>query len=125
MRADFRLAVAEHARALGLETIARRDDVVDLVTDVMHAAVGIALEEFRDRRIRAERLEQFDLGIGQHDENGGDAMLGLRHRLGHLGAERLAIGARRLFDVAHRDGDVIEPSDHLDSLRCYTVSTCT
>ena len=48
--ADLRLAVAEHARALGLEPVARRDDVVDLVADVVNAAVGIALEKFRDRR---------------------------------------------------------------------------
>jgi hypothetical protein len=48
--ADLGLAVAEHARAVGLEPVAHRDDVVDLVADVVDAAVGIAVEEFRDRR---------------------------------------------------------------------------
>src|SRR5262249_44300857 len=50
VRAGPRLAVAEHARALRLERVARGADVVDLGADVMDAAVGIALEEFRDRR---------------------------------------------------------------------------
>ena len=48
--ADLGLAVAEHPRALRLEPVARRDDVVDLVADMVDAAVGVALEELGDRR---------------------------------------------------------------------------
>ena len=47
--ADLRLPVAEHARALRLELVARRKNVVDLVADMMDAAVGVAVEEFGDR----------------------------------------------------------------------------
>src|SRR6185369_17165380 len=63
MCADFRLAIAEHASARRLELVARGADVVDFVTDVMDAAVGIALEELRDGRILAERLQQLDFGV--------------------------------------------------------------
>ena len=54
----FGLAVAEHARALGFELVARGDDVFDLVAEMMHAAFWIALQEFGDRRVRAERMQQ-------------------------------------------------------------------
>ena len=43
--ADFGLAVAKHACSFGLETVAGDHDVVDLVTDVMDAAVRIAIQE--------------------------------------------------------------------------------
>src|ERR1051326_8189794 len=79
---------------------------------MVDTAVRIALEELRDRRILPERLEQLDLGVRQRDEHGGDAVLGLRHRRRHLRAQRLAVDPRGRRDVAHRDGDVIEPSDH-------------
>src|SRR5713101_6234481 len=117
VRAHLGLAVAQHARALRLERIARGDDVVDLVAQMMDAAVRIALEEFRDRRGRAQRLQEFDLGVGQRDEHRGDAMRRLRLRRRHLGAERLAVYRRRLGDVADRDRHMVEPSDHASSLR--------
>jgi len=44
------LAVAQHAGAFSLEAVARRDNVVDFVADVVDAAVRVALQEFRDRR---------------------------------------------------------------------------
>src|SRR5215471_5226707 len=131
MGADLRLAVAEHARALPLQTVARSDDVVDLVADVVDAAVGIALEKFRDRRALAERLEELDLGVGKRDKHGGDAMIGLRDRLRHLGSQRVAIDVRGLADVAHGNRNVVQPSDHAWFSRrtrhrsgpVYTVST--
>ncbi len=130
MRADFRLAVAEHARALCLQGIAGGADVGHLVADVVDAAVGIAFEEFGDRRALAERLQQFDLGVGQRDEHGGDAVVGLLHLGRDFRAQRVAIDLRRLGDVAHRDGDVIETTDHrlplvLASAAHHTVKTCT
>jgi len=78
----------------------------------MDATVGITLEELGDRRIVVQRLQQFDLGVGQRDEHRGDAVGGQRHLLGNLRPQRVAIDFRRLDDVAHRDGDVIETTDH-------------
>src|SRR3954466_16165047 len=44
-------------------------DVVDLVADVVDAALRAALEEARDRRALAEGLEELDLGVRQRDED--------------------------------------------------------
>src|SRR5262245_16969820 len=71
MGADLRLPIAQHPRALGLQPIAGGQDVLDLVTDMVDAAGGITVEEGRDRRIAAERLQELDLGIGQGDEDNG------------------------------------------------------
>ncbi len=56
MGADLGFAVAEHARAFRLEAVAGSADVVDLVADVVDAAVRIALQELGDRRAGAEGL---------------------------------------------------------------------
>ena len=80
VRADLRLAVAEHARAGGLQLVARGEDVVDLVADMMHAAGRVLLEEGGDRRALAERLQQLDLGVAAVDEHDRDAMLRQRLR---------------------------------------------
>src|SRR5262249_32753097 len=64
VRADLGHAVAEHPRTFFDQGIAGSDDVADLITDVMNAAVGIAFQEFRDRRRLAKRLDEFDLGVG-------------------------------------------------------------
>ncbi len=69
MRADLRLAVAQNAGAARLQPIAGREDVVDLVAQMMNGAARIFGDEAGDRRIFAERLEQFDLGVGQFDED--------------------------------------------------------
>ena len=112
VRADLRVAVAKHARALRLQLVAGGDDVIDLVADVMNAAVGILFDELGDRRILAERLEKFDLGVGQLDKHDRHAMLGLRQRLRHLGAQRIAVDGRRLGEVLDRNRNMIEASDH-------------
>src|SRR5262245_58358036 len=67
VRADLRVAVAENAGTLRLELVARGDDVVDLVADVMDAAVAVLLQELGDRRVVAQRLQEFDLGVRQVD----------------------------------------------------------
>src|SRR6185369_811258 len=56
VRAYLRLAVAEDARTVALERVARGFDVGYLVADMMDAAVRIFVEEFGDGRILAERL---------------------------------------------------------------------
>src|SRR5437763_1631858 len=113
--ADLRFAVAEDARALVLEPVAGGADVVDLVADVMDAAVRIALEELRDRRALPEWRQQLDLRVGQDHEHGGDAVIGLPHGGRYLGAQAVAINGGRLGEIADRDGDVIEAADHEDS----------
>ena len=45
MRADLGFAVAEYARAFCLQPVARGDDVVDLIADVMDAARRVLVEE--------------------------------------------------------------------------------
>src|SRR5262245_35612135 len=46
MRPHLGLAVAQGARAGGLEGVAGGNDVVDLVANVMNATVGVAFEKF-------------------------------------------------------------------------------
>ena len=107
------------SKAEPLAGLVRGDDVVHFVADVMDAAVRIALQELGDGRIRAERLEQLDLGVGQRDEHRGHAVGRLRHGGGYLRPERVAIDFAGLGDVAHRDGHMIEPSDHV-FLACFS-----
>ena len=73
---------------------------------------GLRSRNFAIGDIRPERFQELDLGVGQRDEHGGHAVRRLRHHGGNLGAERLAIDLGGLGDVAHRDGDVVEASDH-------------
>ena len=61
MRADARLA--EHARALALELGLGRVDVGHLEADMMLPAARVLLEELRDRRSLAQRLDQLDLAV--------------------------------------------------------------
>src|SRR5207237_837045 len=63
------LAVPEHPGACGAQPIAGGDDVVDLVAEVVHTAVGVALEKAAHWRIYAERLEQLDPRVRQFDEH--------------------------------------------------------
>ena len=78
----------------------------------MDATLGIALEEFRDRRIVAQRLDELDLGIGQCHEHGDDPVLRQRHGLRDLGAESRAVDLRRLLGIPDRDRYMIEPAEH-------------
>src|SRR5689334_13228630 len=110
--ADLRLAVAEYARTLRLERIARGADVRNLVAEVMDAPIRVTLEKFGDRRVGTERLEQFDLGIGQRDKNRRHPVVGLWHPRRHLGAERFAIDLRCLGYVAHGNCNMVETADH-------------
>ena len=115
----LRVPIAEYARALGFELVAGGDDVLDLVAEMVHAAVRIALEKLGDRRVRAKRMQEFDFRIGQFDEDDRHAMVGLRLRSGDARAERFAIDARRFFEVGDGDGDVVELADHrLPEITC-------
>ena len=59
VRPDLRVAVAQDPGALGLQLVAGGEDIVDLEADVMNAAVRVALQELRNRRGLAERLQEF------------------------------------------------------------------
>ena len=86
VRADARLA--EDARALGLELGLGGVDVGHLEADVMLAAERVLLEELRDRRVFAQRLDQLDLAVGRIDEADAHALRGQVERLAvRLGAE--------------------------------------
>lgn len=50
VRADLRLAVPKHPRAFGFQPVAGFANIINLVTDVVDAAIGIAFEKLRDRR---------------------------------------------------------------------------
>ena len=64
MGPDLGIALAEHAGAVGDEPVAGGDDVVDLVAEMMDAAVRVALEEGRDGRFVAERPSSSTLVLG-------------------------------------------------------------
>src|SRR5438128_10393627 len=61
--ADLRLAIAEDARSVRLEALPYGEDIVDLVAEMVDPAVGVALQEFFDRRGLAQRLEQLDFRV--------------------------------------------------------------
>src|SRR5260370_12858374 len=60
--ADLRLPVAQDPRAGRLEPLPRGPDVVHLVAQMMHAAVGIAVQEVFDWRSGSQRLAHTHLG---------------------------------------------------------------
>src|SRR5215217_6776439 len=66
--ADAGLARAEDGRALGAQGVAGRQDVLDLETDVVLAALGVLRQEAVDRAVLAQRLDQLDLAVGKVDE---------------------------------------------------------
>ena len=121
VRADLRFAVAEHARALRLQLVARGDDVADLEAHVVHAAGGVLLQERRDRALVAERVQQLHFRIGQFDEDDRYAVQRLRQRLRHFGAEHVTIGCGCLLQIRDSDSDVIQFSDH-DCLLLATLA---
>ena len=63
MGADPGFARAQHAGARRLKLIARGEDILDLVADVVNAARGVLFEEAGDGRALAQRVQQFDLGV--------------------------------------------------------------
>jgi hypothetical protein len=120
--ANLWLAIAEHARAVGFESIAGGEDVLDLIAEMVHATVGIALKEFGDRGVRTQRMQKFDLRVGQFNEDDRHAVVGLRLRSGDVRAEGVAIGLRRLVEIGDGDGDVVQLADHHSpNIRLRTV----
>ncbi|MBB4188790.1 hypothetical protein GGE07_005469 [Sinorhizobium terangae] len=59
-----------------LQVITRGCDFRHFVTDMVHAAVRVFGEERRNRRILAQRLKEFNFGIGDRNKRDSDAVLG-------------------------------------------------
>src|ERR1041385_9415299 len=89
MRADARLARSGNRGALRPQLVPSSVNVFDFIADVVHAAIRILLEEIRDRRIVAQRLEQFDLRVAEIDEYRRHTVIGLRHFLRDRKSTRL------------------------------------
>src|SRR5919198_1177345 len=87
VRADLGLPVAKHSCALRHQAVARGLNIVDLVADVVDAAVDIALKKLCDGRRRPQRREQLDFGVRQRDKDNRNAVFDLSHRLRNLGPE--------------------------------------
>ena len=112
MSADIGFARSQNGRALRHHRIARSDNVGHFEAQMMLAAPGIAFEEFVDRAVIAQRLEQFDLGIGQMHE--GDANPQMREvlRLCRIvRAVELGIGRLGGLDIRHGHADMVQASD--------------
>ena len=82
--ARARFALPQHPRALGDEAVACRDDVAHLVAKMVDAARRILGEEACDGRSFAKRMQEFQLGVGQRDEDRRDSMLRQVERLARL-----------------------------------------
>src|SRR5215472_1665434 len=112
MRAEPRLAVAEHAGAFGAQPIACGDDIVDLVANMVHSSDRIAVEKTLHWRARAEWFEKLDLRILQFDEDDRDAVYRHRTCLGDTRPKHLAIDRARRCEIRHDDRYMVEPADH-------------
>src|SRR5262249_7167389 len=75
MGAETRLPIAEDPGSLAAKPIARSDDVIDFIAQMVHAACRIAFEKGAHRRSVAERLEQLDPRIRQIDKDHRDTMV--------------------------------------------------
>src|SRR5205807_2669672 len=101
------LAVPEHPGACGAQPIAGSDDVVDLVAEVVHTAVGVALEKAAHWRIYAEGLEQLDPRVRQFDEHHGYPMRRQGTRLRDAGRERIPIEPARGREIGDDNGHMV------------------
>jgi hypothetical protein len=110
--AEPRLAIAQNARTCGPQSVARGDNVVDLVAEVVHAAGRVLVEKAAHRGIGPERLQELDLRVGQLDKDDRHAMRRQRLRRRYAGAERVAVHRGRRGQVRHHDRDMVEPADH-------------
>src|SRR6056297_75881 len=112
MRADLGLAVAQHAHPARLEPVARGKDILDLVADMVDTARGVLFQKAPDRAVRAQRIKQLDLGVGQLDEHHRHTVIGLVLRRADMGTQRIAVLGARGLEIGHGDGDMVETSDH-------------
>src|SRR5215510_15103964 len=108
----LRLAAAQHAHAGRAEAALGLRDVVDAETEVVDAALRIALEELGYGRIRARRLDQLDLSGAKLDIGEAHALLGVDHAWPYRKPVLVVELPRGCLDVGHDDGDVVQAGDH-------------
>lgn len=51
-------------------------NVVDLQADVVHTSTGVLDQEVSDGALLSEGLQQFNVGVTEEDENGGNSVVG-------------------------------------------------
>jgi hypothetical protein len=78
----------------------------------MDAALRIALEKFRDGRIRTRWLHQLDLAVRKLDVGQPHALLFVHHPLADRKPEPVGKRPRRGLDVRHHDRHMTETGDH-------------
>ena len=75
-----------------LQPVAGRQDIIDLVADVMHAAIGVLFQKLRNGRILAQAVRSNSILVfGKFDENDRHAMVRQCLRLGHRGPKCVAV----------------------------------
>ena len=114
--------VPKDAHALAVIEGPRRLDVRHLEAEVMLPALGIALEEFHDRRVRAQRLDQLDLAVGRVDEAHPHPLRRQVERLPHhLRPHPLAVQGDRLPIDGGGDPDMVQASEFHIQIR---IASC-
>ena len=106
-----RFTVPQNPGSFGHQMLDGRMDVLNFVADVMHAAAGIAVQEFLHRGTLAQWMQQLDLGVGQLDEHSGHAVVRQGRRLCHRSPERVAVQGRCGREIGHHDGNMIQLTD--------------
>src|SRR5689334_9644045 len=91
LRPDAGPAIAEDARALLCKLAARFLEIVDLVADMVQRAGRVVGKKTADRRLGAERFEQFDPGVLQRHKSHAHSMLDEGFWLAHGGSKELPI----------------------------------
>lgn len=74
---NLRLTITQYSGPVRQQLVARCNDIIHLVANVVNSARSVLFQKFCNRRIVAERFKQFDLRVGQVDENRADTMIGL------------------------------------------------
>ena len=95
---------------LGLRELAF--DIVGGEGHVMHAAVGIFLEELGDGTFRGGRFEEFEMGFADVEKGGADFLA--RHFLDVLAfqAEGVLVIRNGILERAHRNAEVVNALQH-------------
>ena len=112
VRANFRFAITQHPCAGFQQSVARINNVFDLVTNVMDAAVGIAADKGGNGGLIPKRLHKFDLRVRLADEDHSHTMLGERHRRAASRAKPGFPLRGCRFQIRHRNRDMVDASDH-------------
>ena len=116
MRPDLRLSVAKHADALFKKPVPRGKDICDLVADMMDASRRVLVQEPLDRRVLTQRVQQLDLRVRQLDEDDRHTVIRLVLRGANPCSQRICVLRRSRRKVRHRNGDMVEASNHFRNL---------